>query len=279
LIQGIKPLSDYVGGYNFTAVLMKYFEGVENNNIELRQNAIRWFRAEYSTKTEARKDLGVREIIDDDNIYTHLKLFAEFVRYIGYSGLLVGFDEMGVLSHRLANSRVRERNYELILEMTNDCLQGAISGLGVLMGGIPEFVEDPNKGLYSYGALQQRLAEDRFTNKDNSPFSGPIIRLQNLSRHELYELFLNIRDLFAGQNSGKTLLPDKGVEAFISNNATQLGDEYFRTPRDRTKEFVGFVSSLKQNPNKDWRDILSNKTDSSGRQSTQEDADLVHFEL
>ena len=149
----LRPLQDLVSGFDFVNIVTRYYEGYLQHNDELQSNAMRWLRGEYSTKTEARQDLGVRSIIDDADFYDYLKLFAAFVRIAGYSGLLVNVDELVVLSHRLANTTSRNRNYEALLRIINDCLQGRVEGLAFIFAGTDECLEDPRRGLYSYEAL------------------------------------------------------------------------------------------------------------------------------
>ena len=156
--QELKCLQDYVSGYDFATVLSKYFEGYQKGNDTLMALAIRWLSGEYSTKTEARQDLGVRNIISDENIYNYLKLWGRFVKMAGYSGFLVNIDEMGVLSHRLNNTQARNSNYEVILQIVNDCTQGGtVSSVGFIFAGTDEFLKDPRRGLASYEALESRL--------------------------------------------------------------------------------------------------------------------------
>ena len=159
--ERLVSLTELVGGYDFADVVAAYWRGHDQGNADLKASAVRWLRGEYTTKTDARRDLGVRTIIDDGNIYDMLKLLARFVRLAGYGGLLVAFDEM-VNLYKLANTRARNSNYEQILRIFNDCLQGSVGHLGFLMAGTPEFLTDTRRGLYSYEALQSRLSENMF---------------------------------------------------------------------------------------------------------------------
>jgi len=249
-------LQDYVSGYDFANVIAKYYEGFQANNDSLMASSIRWLRAEYTTKTESRQDLGVRSFIDDKNIYDYLKLMARFVQMAGYKGLLVTFDEMGVLSHRLNNSKARNSNYEMILRIVNNCLQGDVQGLGVIFAGTDAFLEDKRRGLFSYEALATRLAENRFASDGLKDFSGPVIRLANLSPEDLYVLLYNIRNVFASGDSENYLVPDEAIHAFMQHCSKTLGANYFTTPRDSVKAFVHFLSVLEQNPGTDWKTLI-----------------------
>jgi hypothetical protein len=253
----LRPLQDLVSGYDFSAVLAKYFEGYQADNEHLMNAALRWLRGEYASKLEARQDLGVRSIVDDDNVYDYLKLFAAFVKLSGYAGLLVNLDEMGVLSHRLNNAQSRNANYEMILRIVNDCLQGNAEGIGFLFGGTDAFLEDRRRGLFSYEALATRLAENSFAANGLRDLSGPVIRLANLSPEELYILLHNIRHVQAGGDPGRYLLGDDALQAFMLHCARTLGAEYFATPRDTAKAFAGLLSILEQHPEARWQDVLT----------------------
>jgi hypothetical protein len=256
ITERLRPLQDLVSGYDFAAVIARYFEGYQHENDTLVQSALRWLRAEYTTKTEARQDLGVRSIIDDADIYDYLKLFAAFVRMAGYKGLLVNLDEMGVLSHRLNNSQARNANYEMVLRIVNDCLQGSVAGIGFMFAGTDAFLDDKRRGLASYEALASRLANNTFAIGGMRDLSGPVIRLQNLSPEDLYVLLHNIRRVFAMGDPAKYFVPDEALTAFLTHCSRTLGAGFFQTPRDSVKAFVGFLSVLEQNPGADWRQMI-----------------------
>jgi len=248
-------LTEMTGGYDFALVIEAYWRGHDSGNEQLKMDAVRWLRGEFSTKTDARKALGVRTIIDDTNCYDHLKLMARFVRLAGYQGLLVGMDEM-VNLFKLSSSQARKSNYEQILRILNDTLQGHAEGLGFLMGGTPEFLMDPRRGLYSYEALQTRLAENRFARDGLVDYSGPVIRLGNLTQEDLYILLTKIRHVMAGDDESQYLVPDDALHAFMDHCHQRIGAAYFTTPRNSIKEFVNLLSVLEQNPDQDWRELI-----------------------
>ncbi|WP_321335265.1 ATP-binding protein [Breoghania sp.] len=253
--ERLAHLQDLVGGYDFATVLKAYWRGSESDDEILKGAALRWLRGEYSTKTEARQALGVRTIIDDGDVYDGLKLLAAFVRQAGYSGLLVVFDEM-VNLYKLQSAQARNQNLEQILAMLNDVLQGSVSGLGFLFGGTPEFLMDTRRGLYSYPALQSRLAENAFARNGLVDFTGPVIRLQSLTPEELLVLLGNIRKVFALGEPERYLVPDEALTAFMAHCNQRIGEAYFRTPRSSIKAFVQLLAVLDQNPGTDWRALL-----------------------
>jgi hypothetical protein len=252
----LAELKEHVGGYDFAEVVAVYWQASEAGKDEGKDAALRWLRGEYTTKTDARAALGIRTFVDDASIYDHWKLLGRFVRLAGYGGLLVVLDEM-VNLYKLQSAKARESNYEQLLRMLNDVLQGQVEGLGFVFGGTPEFLLDSRRGLYSYPALQSRLAENKFAKGGLVDTSGPIIRLQNLSPEDLYVLLGNIRHVFAGGDPKKYLVPDEALEGFMAHCEERIGEAYFRTPRTTIKQFVNLLSIIEQNPGTDWRSLVS----------------------
>lgn len=254
--ERLSALSELVGGYDFAQVIEAYWRGHEQANDELKASAIRWLRAEYSTRTDARRDLGVRTIVDDASFYDSLKLMSLFVRQAGYSGLLVNLDEL-VNLYKLNSSQARMSNYEQILRMLNDCLQGSVEGLGFLLGGTPEFLLDPRKGLYSYEALQSRLAENSAAQKAGViDYSSPALHLANLTPEELYILLKNLRHVFAGGDPEQYLVPDEALKSFLNHCYQHVGEAYFRTPRSVVKAFLDLLAVMDQNDHVEWSDLI-----------------------
>ena len=284
--ERLAELSEMVGGYDFAEVIAAYWRGHENGDDPLKGSSVRWLRGEFSTKTDARMALGVRTIVNDSNVYDHLKLMSRFIRLAGYGGFLVCLDEM-VNIYKLPNSRTRSANYEQILRILNDCLQGAAVGLGVVFGGTPEFLLDPRKGLYSYEALQSRLAQNRFADGDLVDLTGPVIHLANLSAEDLYILLGKIRDVYASGDHDRHLMPDEGLQAFMAHCSKRIGDAYFRTPRNTIKEYVGLLAVLEQNPSANWQQLLGTvrvekETNSDMiplEKSGEDDDELASFQL
>lgn len=254
--EKLGQLAEMVGGYDFAEVIAAYCRGFEESNDQLKADAIRWLRGEFSTKTDARAALGVRSIVDDDAFYDQLKLLARFVRLAGFSGFLVCLDEM-VNLYKMANGPSRASNYEQILRILNDSLQGTSEGLGFLLGGTPEFLLDTRRGLYSYAALQSRLTENSFAAKAGvQDFSGPVIRLASLTNEDFYVLLGKLRHVFAGGDQAKYLLPDEALISFMQHAAKRLGEAYFKTPRTTIVSFLNLLATLEQSKSKDWRPLL-----------------------
>ncbi len=252
----LEPLTEMVGGFDFAEVIATYARAFEEGNDVLQADSIRWMRGEFTTKTEARAALGVRNIIDDDQIYDYLKLFARFLRIAGFGGLLVCLDEL-VNLYKLANRQARDNNYEQILRILNDILQGSTEGIGFLLGGTPEFLLDSRRGLYSYPALQSRLAENTFSVQSGLvDYSGPVLRLTSLTPEDFYVLLQKLRHVFAFGDTAKYLLPDEGIEAYMAHTAKRLGETYFRTPRTTITAFLGLLALLEQHPGTDWRPMV-----------------------
>lgn len=253
----LSALSEMVNGYDFANVIAAYWRGFNNNNEQLKSDAVRWLRGEFSTKIDARQALGVRTIVDDAFFYDQLKLFARFARLSGYSGLLVCLDEM-VNLYKLSNTQARNSNYEQILRILNDSFQGSSEGLGFVLGGTPEFVLDTRRGLYSYPALQSRLAENTFAKSGLVDFTGPVVRLASLSPEDFYVLLGKLRGVYAFGDSSKYLLPDEALTAFMDHCHKRIGEAYFRTPRTTITAFINLLAVLEQNPHAKWNELLGN---------------------
>jgi hypothetical protein len=254
--RDLRDLQEYVGGFEFAHVLTRYYEGHVAGDEAPQAAALRWLRAEFTTKTEAREALGVRRIIADEDFYDALKLMAAFCARAGYAGLFVNLDEMVVLSHRLPSQRARQANYEAILSILNDCLQGSVTNLGFLLAGTDECLEDKRRGLYSYEALRSRLSANCFARDDVVDHSGPVLRLQNLTPEDLFVLLRNIRHVHASGDSARYAVPDEALVAVLHQANKTLGAEYFKTPRDIVRSFVGLLNILEQNRSRTWPEFV-----------------------
>ena len=268
ILEKLAHLREMTGGYDFATVIARYWEGYDTGNEDLKSASLRWLRGEYATRTDARKDLGVRTIVDDASIYDQVKLLSLFVRKAGYRGLLVSLDEM-VNLYKIVSSQARQSNYEQLLRILNDVLQGTARNLGFIMGGTPEFLMDTRRGLYSYQALQSRLAENTFARDGMVDLSGPVIRLTNLTPEDMFVLLANIRRVM---QEDENALPDEALTAFMAHCSNRIGDAYFRTPRNTVKEFVNMLSVLDQNPGVQWQSLI-------GSVNPEEDAGVEENEI
>lgn len=283
LREKLEQLTELVNGYDFADVIAAYCRGVEEGNEQLKSDAVRWLRGEFATRTDARAALGVRTIVDDASVYDQLKLMARFVRLAGYSGLLVCLDEL-VNLYKLANAQARNSNYEQLLRMLNDSLQGTAVGLGFVLGGTPEFLMDTRRGVYSYTALQSRLAQNTFATDGLVDFSGPVVRLSSLTAEDFYVLLVKIRHVYAGGEESGYLLPDPAIARFMEHCANRIGDSFFRTPRTTITSFINLLAVLEQNPGVDWQTLLGEVVivpDMGGNEdlAVQQDDELASFTL
>ena len=281
--QQTQHLTEMVNGYDFAEVVLAYWRGFEDSNEQLKADAVRWMRGEFTTRTDARAALNVRSIVDDATVYDQLKLLARFIRLAGYSGLLVCLDEL-VNLYKLANTQARMSNYEQILRILNDSLQGSAEGLGFVLGGTPEFLLDTRRGLYSYPALQSRLAQNTFARDGLSDFSGPVVRLAALTPEDFYVLLGKLRDVYAFGQPEKYLLPDAAIPAFMQHCSQRLGESYFRTPRTTITSFINLLAVLEQNPDAKWNSLIAElevESDHGGDADklTADEDELASFQL
>lgn len=286
----LSHLTELVNGYDFAEVIACYCRAHDEGNDAQMAEAIRWLRGEFSTKTEARQKLPVRNIIDDANFYDQLKLLARFIRLAGYGGLLVTPDEM-VNLYKLGHKASRDSNYEQLLRILNDSLQGGSENLGFILGGTPEFLLNPQRGLYSYQALQSRLSKNSFATKEFLDVTGPVIRLQSLSQEEFFVLLGKINSVYCHSDPqsvhAKISLCDDAITAFMAHCAKRVGENYFRTPRTAITSFINLLAILEQNPKTSWQEqigALTIEKDLAGQQdqikpAEGEDEGLVSFKL
>ncbi len=253
ILQTANDMQEYIYGYDFAHVLLKYWDGYRTEQDELRQSALRWLRGEYVKKTDARA-LGVSQIITDETWYEAVKLLARLSKKLGYAGLIILIDESVNLS-RISNRIARENNYEKLLTMFNDVMQGRTQNLGFFIGGTPEFVENDRRGLYSYEALRSRLRPSRLAKDGVVDFSGPIIRLETLNNEELYLLLERLRDVFCSYHKISSILTQEQMIAFMGTATGRIGADALLTPREISREFVSLMWMLQQNPGMSYETI------------------------
>jgi len=186
--------------------------------------------------------------------------------------------------YKLANTQARNANYEQLLRILNDSLQGTADGLGFILGGTPEFLYDTRRGLYSYPALQSRLAENTFAKPGLVDFSGPVMRLAGLTLEDFFVLLQKLRHVYASGHIDRYLLADEALPAFMNHCAARLGEAYFRTPRTTITAFINLLAILEQNPGLDWRSMLEGielTNDQGGAEdiATDVDDELASFKL
>ncbi len=278
IFNALRPLKDYPGGFEFAQVVAKYYEGHANDNPGLQDAAVRWLRAEYSTKTEARQALEVRRIIGDEDFYLSLKLFSAFCRLAGYSGVLVLLDELSALTHRLPHARARESNVQVLLTIMNDCIQGGTSGLGFLLAGTPDTLTDPERGLFTVPALRSRLQV--CAPAGTVDYASPVLRLEPLGKEELLVLLHNVRRVHALGEESKYRLPDEGIERLLGRALSRFGRGSVANPRDVLRPFVVVLNLLDQDPTRRWADLIDGAmADAAGRASNPAEAELADLKL
>ncbi|HCH32411.1 MAG TPA: ATP-binding protein [Oceanospirillaceae bacterium] len=247
---------ELAGGFDFIKVIQRYWLGLENQDEALKSTALRWLRGEFSSLTDARAALGVRSIIDYRNFFSGLKMLCQFVRMAGYPGLLICLDEMVAL-HELSHKQARINNFNEILNIVNDCLQGQVQGMGFVFLGTPEFVYDDKKGLFSMPALKSRLAPNVMAKNGLKDVSGPVIELQPLQEMEMDDLLHKLRDLQAYGNAKDYLIDDMELWALLLQCRTVYGDQYFLNPRLAIKTMLDLLAVSEQNPQADVAQLIA----------------------
>ena len=277
IFNALRSLKDYPAGFEFAEVIARYYQGHFNDNPLLQDCAQRWLRAEYSTKTEARQDLGVRRIIGDEDIYGSLKLFSAFCRLAGYQGVLVMLDELSALTHRLPHAKARQANVQVLLSILNGCFRGEASGLGFVLAGTPDALEDPDRGLFSVPALRSRLqvyAPSGFVD-----YASPVLQLAPLGKEELLVLLHNVRRVHALGDESKYRLPDQAIEHFLGRALSRFGRTVLANPRDVLRPFVSILNVLEQGPNRKWPELIDGVIADSARPADTTEAELAALKL
>lgn len=252
----ISSLNELVHGFDFAKLLNMYYHAYMSGDDETKAKVVKWFRGEYSHKTEAKKDLGVDIIISDSDWYEYLKLFATFFRQAGYAGLMIMIDEL-VNIYKIPNAISRQYNYEKILTMYNDTLQGKAKYLGIIMCGTPQAVEDRRRGVYSYEALRSRLASGKFAQKGARDMYAPVIRLEPLTAEEMLVLTEKLADMHANLYGYERTITDNDLAQFIKIEYARVGADTSITPREIIRDFIELLDIVWQNPDKKITDLLN----------------------
>lgn len=266
IIKAISNITE-VGSFDFAAVIIKYYEGYVKDDQVLRKNALKWLKGEYKTKTEARQDLGVREIINDVNYYDMLKNFCKFFVSMGYGGFLINLDEV-INLYKISTATMREKNYEKILTIYNDCFQGKVSNLFINFAGTKETLENERRGLFSYSALKTRLETNKFETSEIRDFAQPVIRILPLNHNEIFVLLKKLKEIFDFNYSVNIDVTDEDIHAFMEEMFNKPGAAEFLTPREVIRDFLNILSLLRQNPSLDKQRLFGEIEIADERPST-----------
>mgnify|MGYP001009840334 CR=1 FL=1 len=243
-------------GFDFGVVVIKYYEGYIKNDEFLRRSALKWLKGEYSTKTEARQDLGVREIVNDLNYYDMLKNFCRLFVSIGYSGFMINLDE-AINLYKISTANVRAKNYEKVLTIFNDCFQGKVSNLFINFAGTKEFLENERRGLFSYDALKTRLETNKFETLEYRDLAQPVIKLVPLNHNEIFVLLKKLKEIFDTNFNVSININDNDIQSFMEEMFNKPGASEFLTPREVIRDFLNILSILRQNPSADKKTLIS----------------------
>lgn len=274
-------VSELVHGFEFAKLLSAYYHAYVNGDDALKAKVVRWFRGEYNLKREAKEELGVNIIISDDDWYDYLKLFAAFFRLAGYTGMMIIIDEF-VNIYKIPNAITRQYNYEKLLTMYNDTLQGKAKYLGILMGATPQAVEDKRRGVYSYEALRSRLAEGKFSKPGSRDLLAPVIRLEPLTAEEMLILCEKLAAMHAGLYGYERSVTTDDLAVFIRIEYERIGADLNITPREVIRDFIELLNLLYQNPSTTIEQLLNSDEFSYAKTeavSDEADGNFVEFSV
>lgn len=274
-----RSLEGQIGGFDFARVISLYYEATKTENDMLKSACIRWLRGEYETKTEAKKLLSVGSIIDDDNWFDYIKLMAVFSKKIGYLGFVVFIDEC-VNLYKITNRVSRENNYEKLLSMFNDSLQGRSESLALVLCGTPQFLEDTRRGLFSYDALRSRLADSRFASDKFKNMMGPVIRLKRMSDNELFALITRVTILHSQYHNATVSVTPEDMKAFLSICLERAGADSMITPREIIREYMTILDIMLQNPDVTFGEIIGkNQISLKSTNTSSENDEFSDFDI
>ena len=245
-----------IGGFDFGVVVIKYYEGYIKNDEYLRRSALKWLKGEYRTKTEARQDLGVREIVNDLNYYDMLKNFCRLFVSMGYSGFMINLDE-AINLYKISTSTMRAKNYEKLLSIFNDCFQGKVSNLFINFAGTKDFLENERRGLFSYDAIKTRLETNKYETAQYRDLAQPVIKLVPLNHNEIFVLLKKLREIFNINYNVTISINDEDIRLFMEEMFNKPGADEFLTPREVIRNFLNILSILRQNPDADKKALIS----------------------
>lgn len=277
----MSELNEMVHGFDFARLLTVYYRAYISGDDESKARVIKWFRGEYSLKSEAKAELGVNIIITDDDWYEYIKLFAEFLKRAGYDGMIILIDEL-VNIYKIPNSITRQYNYEKILTMYNDALQGKAHHLGIIMSGTLQCIEDQRRGIYSYEALRSRLEQGRFGSDEHADMLAPVIKLNPLSYEEMLVLTEKLADIHAGLFDYERTMGQEELISFIKIEYGRIGADKNITPREVIRDFIELLNIAFQNPELSVRELLASegfKYAVSDADSEKADAEFAEFEI
>ena len=256
IMKTISEITD-VGGYDFGMVVMKYYEGYIKEDEPLMRSALKWLKGEYRTKSEAKQELGVREIINDLNYYDMLKNFCKFFVSMGYSGFMINLDE-AINLYKISTSVMRDKNYEKILSIYNDCFQGKVANLFFNFAGTKEFLENERRGLFSYQALKRRLETNKFETTEIRDFAQPVIKLMPLNHNEVYVLLKKLKLIFDFNYKSEINLTEAEIQMFMEEMFNKPGASEFLTPGEIVRDFLNILNIIRQNPTVNKSDLFQN---------------------
>ena len=271
----ICSLNEMVHGFDFARLLTLYYRAHVSGEDETKAKVLKWFRGEYATKTEARQELGVNIIVTDDDWYEYLKLFACFLRQAGYAGMLILIDEL-VNIYKIPHAVTRQYNYEKILTMYNDTMQGKAQHLGIILCGTPQCMEDPRRGVYSYEALRSRLAEGRFTGQHKDLLS-PVIRLQPLTPEEMLILVEKLAEIHAELYGYAQIVTGQDMADFIRIEFGRIGADEHITPREVIRDFIQVLDIVYQDPKVKVAELLGSDAFAYAQNAVQEEETVEQF--
>lgn len=255
ILSIIMDMQGMVHGYDFANILIIYWKAHKMGDVETKAKALRWLRGEYQTKKDAKEELNINNIINDEDWFDYIKIWSEFLVKIKYKGFIIMIDEL-INIYRYRNSLSRFKNYEAMLMMYNDSLQGKAKYLGIIMGGTPKALEDTSRGVFSYEALKSRLSAGRFKGYESVNLMAPIIKIQPLTKSELAILLEKLKEIHSDLYGYESMISIDNIVLLIERIFEEIPLNEI-TPRYIIRDFINILNVLCQNRHETFEHIIS----------------------
>lgn len=253
------PFRTKVHGIEFTNILLRYYDAYQSNDFDEINRCLKWLKGEYRLRSEVKNDFGSSIMITDDDWFDFLDLYVTLFKIIGFKGLFIMFDEV-INLFRIINPSYRLKNYEKVLNMYNDTLQGKVKNVGIILAGTPESIYDSTKGLFSYEALKSRLYFANPLQTKINPLS-PIITLSPLTQSDLVVLLERLSVIHSevtGYNNEISLEEILSFLQYVYGHS-----EVVATTRSIIRDFLNLLNTKNDDNSLSFEDVLKNIAPSS----------------
>lgn len=240
----IQELADY--NSSFASVLLVYIRALINRDYELTSTAASWIKGDKNMPFHLKKKLNVKGSIDRENALDIFKGFVRMVHLLGYSGLIIAFDEAEVMMQQRADIRLKA--YSNIRQLIDSAGAGEFANAGFMFAGTDEFFEDEEKGLKSYQAIYQRLGENLGGGKRLDNARQPVINIEAFTKND-YKLLSE--KVLAVHEDGFGYVFEGDIDHLVNLTMLECTKQLqgkVLTTRVYLKKFIELLDLMQDNP-------------------------------